>query len=354
MSKRDPIALVEACYALRASDEQWLQAVADAARPLMRATTVIAYHIDFDDQGVHIDREVQSGAGLGDVAGQIRSFAEAFMRRRTGTASAEDHQTLNVIDRVIGAQLKEPVDRMLMSEMGCFGPSWAYTLGARVDELFFSINHHIDGNGATYIVGSRDKRGHLPAGERVLFQKLSAHIKAGLRLRRRLGELVGSTPQHSVSVSDDGAVLDASAKVVHAEGEARDDDARLLLQERAKAIDRARSRDGGRDEHALEVWQGLIAGRWSLVERYDSDGKRFMLAHKNSEHMADPRGLTQLETRVTGLAVRGYSDKLIAYHLGVAESTASMQLASALRKLKLTSRVELVRTLGRASPEVTS
>lgn len=350
VSKRDPIALVEACYALRASDEQWLQAVADAARPLMRAPTVIAYHIDIDAQGIHIDREVQSGEGLRDVAAQIRAYGEGFERRRAGVASAEDRETLSVIDRVVGAQLREPVDRMLMSEMSSCGPSWAYTLGKSVRELLFSINHHIDGHGATYIVGSRDTPGQLHAGEREQFQRLSAHIKAGLRLRRRLGALTHSAPQ----ITEGGAVLDADAKVVHAEGDARDDDARQALEQRAREIDRARTRKSGRDEHALEVWQGLISGRWSLVERFDSDGKRFMLAHKNAEDVSDPRGLTELEQRVTGLAVRGYSDKLIAYHLGIAESTASVQLASALRKLSLSSRIELVRTLGARSVEAPS
>jgi DNA-binding CsgD family transcriptional regulator len=244
----------------------------------------------------------------------------------------------------------EPIDRMLMSEMRSCGPRWAYTLGTGVRELLFSINHHIDGHGATYIVGSRDKRGQMHVRERTQFHRLSAHIKAGLRLRRRLGELMNDSPQ----VSEGGAVLDANANVVHAEGDARDEDARQLLERRAREIDRARTRAGGRDEHALEVWQGLISGRWSLVERFDSDGKRFMLAHKNAEDVADPRGLTTLEIRVSSLALRGYSDKLIAYHLGIAEGTVSVQLASALRKLGVRSRVELVRVLGGAQIEAQS
>ena len=347
MSKRDPIALVEACYALQATDEQWLQAIADAARPLMRSPTVIAYHVDIDDKGIHIDHAVQSGDDMGDVAGEIRAHAKRFERRRAGMASADDNEILRVIDSVVGAQLREPVDRMLMSEMQSCGPRWAYTLGKNVHELLYFINHHIDDLGATYIVGSRDKPGLLHARERMQFQRLSAHIKAGLRLRRRLGEMMHGAPR----VSEGGAVLDADAKVVHAEGDARDDDARQALERRAREIDRARARDHGRDEHALEVWQGLISGRWSLVERFDSDGKRFMLAHKNEEDVIDPRGLTALEIRAASLAVRGYSDKLIAYHLGVAESTASVQLASALRKLSLRSRVELVRMLGCAQVE---
>jgi DNA-binding CsgD family transcriptional regulator len=58
-----------------------------------------------------------------------------------------------------------------------------------------------------------------------------------------------------------------------------------------------------------------------------------------------------METRVVGLAVRGYADKLIAYHLGLAEGTASSHLGSALRKLGISNRVELVRQLGTRYPQ---
>ncbi len=218
-----------------------------------------------------------------------------------------------------------------------------YTLGAPVDDVFVLMSHHIDDNGATAIfAGLKGKRTYRPA-ERQMFQMLSAHIKAGLRLRRRLQERTG------VDAPEDGAVLDASGRLVHADGEARDGIEELT--ENARRIDEARTTKSGRQEEALSVWQGLVQGRWSLVEQWDTDGKRFMLAHKNPEDVRDPRGLTPMETRVIGLAVRGYSDKLIAYHLGVAEGTTSSHLAGALRKLGISNRVELVRRLGTRYPQ---
>lgn len=112
---------------------------------------------------------------------------------------------------------------------------------------------------------------------------------------------------------------------------------------------RAAERDPGRPElphEALAVWQGLVRGRWSLVEQFDADGRRFLIAHENPEDVRDPRGLSEKEVRVVGLAVRGYSDKLIGYHLGVPEGTVSSHLTHALRKLGIPSRVALVRRLG--------
>ena len=154
----------------------------------------------------------------------------------------------------------------------------------------------------------------------------------------------------SVAAPVDGAVLDPLGHIVHAEGEASDKDARHTLGLLTRNIDRARTASAGRDAEALAVWEGLVDGRWSLVEQFDSDGRRFMLAHKNPEGVVDPRGLTDLESRIARLAARGYSDKLVAYHLGIAEGTVSSQLTRAVRKLGLSGRAELVRLFGQAAP----
>ncbi len=343
---RDPIAFVEACYALGTSETEWLEQLAKVAQPLMNATTVLAYHIDIDASGAHIHHAAHAGEGHGDIAARILGIGKLFERQRDGTASALMRLKTNIFFKSMQAHLEESVEHMLLSELDTYGPRWAYTLGAAgVRELLFMINHHIDGHGATYVVGALPERGKLPPASRELFQQLGAHVKAGLRLRRRLPEQL-----RSVQATVDGAVLDASARLVHAEGEAREPDVRAVLEQKAREIDTARSRRGGRDQDALAVWQGLIEGRWSLVERFDRDGKRFLLAHKNAENVRDPRGLTELEARVTRLALRGYSDKLIAYHLGVTEGAVASRLAQALRKLGFSSRVELVRTLGRLFP----
>ncbi|MBX3229512.1 MAG: hypothetical protein KIT84_17160 [Labilithrix sp.] len=52
---------------------------------------------------------------------------------------------------------------------------------------------------------------------------------------------------------------------------------------------------------------------------------------------------------MTGLAARGYSDKLVAYHLGIAEGTVASCLSRAIRKLGFADRADLLRTLGAAA-----
>lgn len=349
--RNDPIEVVEACYDLRASESEWLERIARGLNALGPAEScgLIGYHVSMSDGAPRILSPVQV-EDRHDVIGRIRYMADLLERRRARMAGPLETVQAALYEKVIAFGLRTPADRMLLSEIDKVGPDWMYTLGVpEVRDHFMSINHHIDGLGATVFVQGLSRRGTLRATERQMFQMLSAHIKAGLRLRRRLGARAGD----AVELPGDGAVLDASAQVIDAAGEASATQARAELRERARQIDRARASDGGRGPDALEVWQGLVSGRWSLVERYDSDGKRFLLAHRNAEDVRDPRGLTPMESRVTGLAVRGYSDKLIAYHLGVSEGTASAHLHRALQKLGMANRVELVRLLGTHYPQPT-
>jgi len=213
-------------------------------------------------------------------------------------------------------------------------------------DLLWYTSHHLDGNGVTAFVAGLDRRATFRLSERRRYQMLSAHIKSGLRLRRKLMP----EARHGVSPPPGGAILDAAGRVVHAEADAQERDAVQELQASARRIDTARSRQHGRGEDPLEVWQGLIEGRWSLVEQFDVDGKRYLLAHRNPEDVRDPRGLSAMEARVVGLVVRGYSNKLVAYHLGIAEGSVGNHLASAIRKFGVRDRVELVRLLGRSFP----
>jgi DNA-binding CsgD family transcriptional regulator len=337
---RDPIAFVEACYELGASEKDWLANVAEQARPLMNANAVLAYHIDTRGGRLAFHEPILAGEHPDDdVVARVRSIGALYS---LDDPSFVERQKARIHFKVVRQLLADPADRLLLTERKTYGPRWAYTLGAPgVRNLNFFLNHHIDGQGATFMVGSIEDKKPLSAPARVMFQRLGAHLKAGLRLRRRVREDL-----HAVDATPGGAILDEHARLVHAEGEAKEAEIRELLEHRAREVDRARAAKHGRDEDALAIWQGLVDGRWSLVERFDSDGRRFILAHKNPEDVVDPRGLTALESRVVGLAVRGYADKLIAYHLGVAEGTVSSQLSRAMRKLGVTSRVELVRVLG--------
>jgi len=88
-----------------------------------------------------------------------------------------------------------------------------------------------------------------------------------------------------------------------------------------------------------------VARRWSLVDRFDSDGRRFLVARRNEPDVRDPRALSPRERQVAAFAALGHSNKLIAYTLGLSASTIATHLAAAMRKLAVRSRVELARAV---------
>jgi DNA-binding NarL/FixJ family response regulator len=134
------------------------------------------------------------------------------------------------------------------------------------------------------------------------------------------------------------AIFDPAGRTQHAIGMARYRHALERLRE--TVLSRARSRDV--EEAAVDpAWSAVIAGRWSLVDRFDSDGRRYVVAYRNPRGVLDPRRLTPREECVTTLAALGRSNKEIGVELGVSQSTVGTLLAAALAKLGLGSRTLL-------------
>ena len=107
-------------------------------------------------------------------------------------------------------------------------------------------------------------------------------------------------------------------------------------------------------DKALEVWQGLVRGQWSLVDWFDSDGRRFILVVPNLPGLGDPRGLTERELQAATFAALGESNKLIAYRLGISKQRVSLLVKTATKKLGAKTRAALVlkmRTFPSAAPE---
>ncbi|HET6374860.1 MAG TPA: LuxR C-terminal-related transcriptional regulator, partial [Methylocella sp.] len=139
------------------------------------------------------------------------------------------------------------------------------------------------------------------------------------------------------------AVLDSGGRMHDAQGPAVHKDARENLREAVLRIDRART-NAGRSEPdaALDNWEALVDGRWSLVDRFDSDRRRYIVAVQNDPAHPDPRGLTERERQVAELAGLGRSAKQIGYALGVSNSAVTNCTARIQEKLGLSSHVELV------------
>lgn len=194
---------------------------------------------------------------------------------------------------------------------------------------------------------------NIPSPERIRlhfktrehWQMLAVHFAAAHRLRRslgRAGDLPG-TPVTEIPLNAE-ALLDPTRFLVsHAAGDAKDSGASQLIREAAVRHDQARGRLRKSDpERALQMWQGLVRGRWSLVDWFDTDGRRFILAKPNAPDVGDPRGLTEREHQVATYAALGETHKIIGYRLGISRSRVSTLLTSVKRKLDVKTQAQLV------------
>ena len=173
-----------------------------------------------------------------------------------------------------------------------------------------------------------------PAHDRQLWSRVMMHLGAASRL---------VSADTEVAWGHGDAVLSPSGTVEHAEARAREPEAQSELARAARAIDRARTRQGRAEpQAALEMWRGLVDGRWSLVEREDSDGRRFYIARRNAPSRRPDRRLTHRERQVVALAGCAYSNGEIAYALGISEGTVAAYLTRGMDKMGVAGRTELV------------
>jgi DNA-binding NarL/FixJ family response regulator len=151
-----------------------------------------------------------------------------------------------------------------------------------------------------------------------------------------------------VDGDDTESILAPRGRVLHAAGDAKHKARRESLVEAVVRRERARGQLRRTDpEEAAQLWSVLVSGRWSIIDFVDRDGKRMLLARKNPVKGPDVLALDDDERDVVWLATLGHSRKYIAYELGLAAATVTRRLGSALQKLRVGSRRELLRKLGR-------
>jgi len=312
----DVIAIIEAIYRIESEPEAWLTDIVRAALPLM-------------DEGFGLS------AGMYDAAGPSLAV-EAFVSVGTPPGSSDKIAatsydfTPEFVDAGFLGHVCETASRVA---------GWRDLAFVREGTLVpFGIRDRIGINGLSTDCSGTILGIHLPVerglspAERRRYSMIAGHLGAAHRLRRRMQRGIASTE----------AVVAPSGRIEHAVGAAAARDALAQLSGAARAIDRARSRAGRRNqEQALGEWTGMVAAQWTLVEE-ERDGRRHLLARRNDPAAPGPEQLSERERQVVSFAVLGHYDKLIAYELGVSHSTVRVLLHRARRKVHVGSRAELV------------
>ena len=173
---------------------------------------------------------------------------------------------------------------------------------------------------------------------------LAAHVCAGYRLRRSLFQSGPTERPSSALPYEAEAVIDPKDfSIADASGLAKCSLAGL--RQAAIRSDQARGPLRQEPDKALEFWNALVLGRWSMADWFDTDGRRFVLAIPNAPGVVNPRGLTEREAQVATYAAFGHSNKFIAYELGISRPRVTFLLNSSMRKLGARTQAHLVRKL---------
>jgi DNA-binding CsgD family transcriptional regulator len=117
-------------------------------------------------------------------------------------------------------------------------------------------------------------------------------------------------------------------------------------------MERVRRRLPGSDpRESIKDWKSIISKRWTLLEHFDSDSKRFTLAVNNRPLPPSIDLLSEREREVVLQAAGDRTNKEIAHDLGLSASTVRVLLMRAAAKVGARSRGELLEKLRVVGPE---
>jgi DNA-binding CsgD family transcriptional regulator len=321
----NPLDVIEAAYDLDRSDRAWLENLAKTVRPLLDGGNgIIAYQFD---QAAPIESWFASAIAI-DTTPLPKHYDELAQSGAALTRSVHlEHTGLLTMTGLMARLGLESIDALPHVRR--------YLEQARIRDMAALQTVEPGGRGVVFVAGQAEQRAFDVRTQR-LWARVNAHIAAGRRLRASLADAAPG------GVAE--AVLKPSGALEHAEGDSMTPTARTILRDAVLRQERARTRRARLDDPtaATDAWTALVAGRWSLVDRFEENGRRYIVARRNEHGLADPRALTPRERAIAHLAALGKPNKLIAYELGLSESTIGSHLSAILRKLGLRSRVELI------------
>ena len=342
MAKFSPVDIVEVAYDLQVDFDAWVPRLLEVGRSLL-------------DHGHGVVAAVNSGFGPNGEATVSRMYVDGdapeLPMRLARTMQEGGERIVQTIRFGAAASISE--SRASQPEVvdivtRCFGSKDVFG--------FWPIDP--DMHGLTIAAPASEVLSISPkAGKQ--WDMLGAHVAAGHRLRRGLSDTEPSgVPMSELPLRAEAVVDPKHFRVTEAVGDAQGRSSVTELREQAVQLDRARGRLRREDsDEALAIWKGLVQGRWSLLDWFDSDGRRFLLAKPNPPRVKDPRGLTKREAQASAFVALGHSNQSIAYRFGFSEAYVSQLVASLKRKLRAETRMDLVtklralQSLDRGNPE---
>lgn len=337
----DPVTVIEAAYRWEPDLASWMAGIVDALAPYDVGGGIVAYGVTAQ-QHTAVGPFAASARASPRVAESLHQLTEAFPAWLGRLVYAPTEHVGNAAHRLARLH-REHAHAPLEQARPQLPGTWALVAGDP-DQLSLAMMFPCKGHQQVDPDDIFPHRGRRHLGH------VGAHISSALRLRGLLAPTdAGANPPAAPTGDDPSteAVLDPDGTILHATGPARSTGARKSLVRAVLRSERARGRMRRADpDEAVQEWAALVEGRWTIVEAIDHGGRRTLLARKNPLTRPDPIAPTPEERAVVWLAACGHSYKYIAYELGLSIGAVSNRLRSAMRKLGVASRSELLARLG--------
>ncbi|MGE0784111.1 MAG: LuxR C-terminal-related transcriptional regulator [Sandaracinaceae bacterium] len=317
------IAVADAGYRLALDDETWLTGVLDAACPLLDHGSFVHGWIIELATGTF-----RSGAAVRMPPGADFERHVRHQHPPPGDPDIDQGRRASALDTAtrMWAMAGPPLAERARFPPG-FGIEDCVMLGAA------------DPSGiACALMGALPSVSRVSPRDQARWGRVASHLAAALRLRERLRE----NPEGASIDSADAIVEPRTRSVSHVRGDARDH-----LDAIRDASELLAARHGTHDADKLvAAWRALVQGRWSLIDTFDTDGKRFFVLRKNPPSAPGPDALNSVQRAIAGYVAMGHSNKAIAYHLGLSESATTRAVAEICRRLGVPDRERLAQLAG--------
>jgi len=332
---KDPalIDFVETAYDLEIEHDEWLSRLIEAGAPFLdRGLGVFALTCERPAQpGPVVVDQIHAGLGSIDVAERVEQLiTDVDMSLFWPISRAGQPKTLS---EVSGDHAPE-VFRIIMERF----PFAKDGLGLNAFDP--------DGRGV-FVISALPEVTSLSPRQREIYQMVASHFGAAYRLRRAMRREADRENAKTDLPRGAEAIIDPIGfEITEAIGHAKERGALDSLREAARRVDEARGKMREDDpQRALELWKALVRGRWSTVDWFDADGRRYVLGVPNEPGLDDPRGLTDREMQVVSYVHAGLTNKMICYRLGLSQGRISGLLSSAMHKLGVKNRAQLFKRL---------
>lgn len=325
------VGVLEAAYRLSAKTSlDWLTELAAAARPVLDQGLGVATRLfRVTPDGLEIGDSANDGADPRLEAASRASMAHAaslhadiFRATRVCTES----------ELVSAVGTARPIAEMILAPMRAIGIR--DTLTVQICDT--------DGHGI-FVAAPLEREATLDDEMRQRWQRIATHLLTAARLRRAIASGHGQValelaPNGTLSIEDESLSAPRLRERVV-------DEANAIRHVRAAGARATAERSGDR---VLDVWRGLVAGNWSVIDRADGQDARYLVLRRNPPPTASASASAQTsrfstrETQVAAYLANGWTNKEIAYALGITISSIATLVARLKKKLNVASRVQLV------------